>query len=231
VNLAKRLYELQQIDVDIKTQQDLLDDIERRLGENEELVEAKSKAGETKEQLSRTTNRRKELEWEVDDLGKSIKQISDKLYGGTVKNPKELVSLEQEVTLFKDKLRRTEDTLLDVMAEEESLQKTLVKDQAHLDDVEKKREEEQKDLTAQKAKVEIRLQELSKKRESVRTGIDASAIELYEALQSRKGEAVVKVVQGRCQGCRISLAMSEWQKAKSGAVVQCSSCSKILYLG
>jgi predicted nucleic acid-binding Zn-ribbon protein len=230
VNLAKRLYELQQIDVDIKTQQDLLDDIERRLGENEELVEAKSKAGETKEQLSRTTNRRKELEWEVDDLGKSIKQISDKLYGGTVKNPKELVSLEQEVTLFKDKLRRTEDTLLDVMAEEESLQKTLVKDQAHLDDVEKKREEEQKDLTAQKAKVEIRLQELSKKRESVRTGIDAS-IELYEALQSRKGEAVVKVVQGRCQGCRISLAMSEWQKAKSGAVVQCSSCSKILYLG
>jgi predicted nucleic acid-binding Zn-ribbon protein len=117
------------------------------------------------------------------------------------------------------------------MAEEESFQKTLVKDNAYLEDFEQKWTEEIKDLTAQKEREESKSQELSVKRESLISGIDASAIELYEGLQSRKGEAVVKVVQGRCQGCRISLAMSEWQKAKSGTVVQCSSCSKILYLG
>ena len=117
MNLAKRLYELQQIDVEVKTQQELLDDINRRLGENEELEEARSTATQTKEQLLHTTTRRKELEWEVDDLGKNVKQISDKLYGGTVKNPKELVNLEQEVNSFKEKLRQTEDTLLDVMAD------------------------------------------------------------------------------------------------------------------
>jgi predicted nucleic acid-binding Zn-ribbon protein len=231
MNLAKRLYELQQIDVEVKTQQELLDDIDRRLDENEELEKARSKATETKEQLLHTTTRRKELEWEVDDFGKNIKQISDKLYGGTVKNPKELVNLEQEVNSFKEKLRQTEDTLLDVMAEEETLQKKLTEVQAHLNDVEKQWQEEQKDLTVQKGKVESQLQELSNRRQSAGSGIDKSAIELYEGLQSRKGEAVVKVVQGRCQGCRISLAMSEWQKAKSGTVVQCSSCSKILYLG
>jgi predicted nucleic acid-binding Zn-ribbon protein len=231
MNLAKRLYELQQIDVEIRTQQGLLDDINKRLGSNEELEEARSKVNETKEHLSQITTRRKELEWDSDDLGKNIKQISDKLYSGTIKNPKELVNFEQELKQFKEKLTQTEDTLLDVMAEEESFQKTLVKDNAYLEDFEQKWTEEIKDLTAQKEREESKSQELSVKRESLISGIDASAIELYEGLQSRKGEAVVKVVQGRCQGCRISLAMSEWQKAKSGTVVQCSSCSKILYLG
>ena len=231
MNLAKRLYELQQIDVDIRTQQTLVDDINEQLGESQELIEAKTTVTETREQLSRIATQRKELEWEVDDLEKSIKQVDQKLYGGSVKNPKELVSLEQEVNSFKAKLGSTEDTLLDVMAEEETLQKTLVESDASLKDIEKKWKADQKDLGAQKGKLELQIQNLTEKRQSVASGIDTGAIVLYEGLQSRKGEAVAKVVQGRCQGCRISLAMSEWQKAKSGTIVQCSSCSKILYLG
>ena len=94
MNLAKRLYELQQIDVDIRTQQTLVDDINEQLGESQELIEAKTTVTENREQLSRIATQRKELEWEVDDLEKSIKQVDQKLYGGSVKgsNAAELFS-------------------------------------------------------------------------------------------------------------------------------------------
>jgi predicted nucleic acid-binding Zn-ribbon protein len=49
-------------------------------------------------------------------------------------------------------------------------------------------------------------------------------------VRTRKGNAVVKVEQGRCQGCHIKLSMNEWQKARTGVLVQCSSCGRILYL-
>ncbi|MEE8619379.1 MAG: C4-type zinc ribbon domain-containing protein [Dehalococcoidales bacterium] len=33
-----------------------------------------------------------------------------------------------------------------------------------------------------------------------------------------------------CRGCRISLSAAELQQARSGSLVQCSNCGRILFL-
>ncbi|MDI6814491.1 MAG: hypothetical protein QMC90_00160 [Dehalococcoidales bacterium] len=40
----------------------------------------------------------------------------------------------------------------------------------------------------------------------------------------QRGTAVAKVEQGLCRGCRISLSTAKLQQARSGSLVQCSSC-------
>jgi predicted nucleic acid-binding Zn-ribbon protein len=120
--LARTLYDLQQIDLDIQKEQDTLDDIKRNLTENEPLVQARAEIQAEKMHLGETEKQQRDLEYEIEDLRGSMKQINDKLYSGKEKNPKELVSLEKELDIFKTKLRQKEDNLLDLMAEMESLQ-------------------------------------------------------------------------------------------------------------
>ncbi len=231
MTLVKRLYDLQQIDFDIQREQEALDEISRQLGESEALLKAKAEFIAEQEHLAEMEKQQRDVEWEIEDLRTSIAQVNDKLYSGATKNPKELVSLEKEVGIFKANLREKEDKLLDLMAEAETTQDKIKLDGERLKKLEVEWKREQKALTQKQAKVENRLSDLSQKRQAVASEITPQTLELYEGIRLRKGQAVVKVEQGRCYGCHLTLSMNEWQRARAGALAQCSSCGRILYLG
>jgi predicted nucleic acid-binding Zn-ribbon protein len=231
MTLVKRLYDLQQIDLDIQREQEALDEISRQLGESEALLQAKADFLAEQEYLVEMEKQQRDVEWEIEDLRTSIAQVNDKLYSGATKNPKELVSLEKEVEIFKAKLREKEDKLLDLMAETETIQGKIKIDGERLKKLEVEWKQEQKALTQKQAKVENRLSDLSRKRQVIASEIIPQTLELYEGIRLRKGQAVVKVEQGRCHGCHLTLSVNEWQRARTGALIQCSSCGRILYLG
>jgi len=231
MTLAKTLYDLQQIDLNIQKEQETLDDINRQLGESEALTQVKSELLTEQKHLTETEKQQRDVEWEIEDLRSSIKQLNDKLYGGKNKNPKELVSLEKELENFKAKLRQKEDDLLDLMAEIESMQDKIKTNGERLNKLEEEWQQEQKDLTQRQAAVKRRLSDLSRKRKALASDIAKQTLELYEVIRVRKGQAVAKIEQGRCQGCRLNLAVNELQRARAGALIQCSSCGRILCLG
>ena len=231
MTLARTLYDLQQIDLNIQKEQETLDDINRQLGESEALSRVKAGLVAEKEHLAESEKKQRDVEYEIEDLRSSIKQVNDKLYGGKSKNPKELVSLEKEFEIFKAKLRQKEDDLLDLMAEIESVQDRIKISKERLGKLEEEWQREQKDLSQKQAKVKSRLSDLSRKRQALAADIAKQTLELYEGIRLRKGQAVVKIEQGRCQGCRLNLAVNELQRARAGDLIQCSSCGRILCLG
>jgi len=231
MTVARTLYDLQIIDLNIQKEQETLDDINRQLGESEALSQVKAELVAEKEHLAQTEKQQRDVEWEIEDLRSNSKQINDKLYGGKTKNPKELVSLEKELEIFKAKLRQKEDDLLDLMAEIEAAQDNTKINSERLSKLEGEWQQEQKDLSQRQAKVKSRLSDLSRKRQALASDIAKQTLELYEVIRSRKGQAVVKIEQGRCQGCRLNLAVNELQRARAGDLIQCSSCGRILCLG
>jgi predicted nucleic acid-binding Zn-ribbon protein len=230
MSLAKTLYDLQQIDLNIQKEQETLDDINRQLGESEALIQAKEAFQAEKKHLAEREKQQKDLEYEIDDLRNSIKKLNDKLYSGKEKNPKELVSLEKELEIFKTNLRQKEDDLLDLMTEIESVQDKIKIQSERLGKLEEEWRQEQKELTQRQAKVKSRLSELGRTRQTLASDIAKQTLELYEGIRVRKGQAVVKIEQGRCQGCRLNLAVNELQRARAGDLIQCSSCGRILCL-
>ncbi|MDP7525931.1 MAG: C4-type zinc ribbon domain-containing protein, partial [Dehalococcoidales bacterium] len=72
--------------------------------------------------------------------------------------------------------------------------------------------------------------DLEQKRQLITADIDAPTIELYQGVKKQRGTAVAKVEQGICIGCRISLSVSEFQRARTGNLVRCSSCGRILFV-
>jgi uncharacterized protein len=231
MTLARTLYDLQQIDLNIQKEQETLDDINRQLGESEALTQVKAELLAEQKHLAETEKQQRDVEWEIEDLRNSIKQVNDKLYGGKSKNPKELVSLEKELDIFKAKLRQKEDDLLDLMAEIESVQDRIKINSERLGNLEGEWQREQKELAQRQAKVKSRLSDLSRKRQALAADIAKQTLELYEGIRLRKGQAVVKIEQGRCQGCRLNLAVNELQRVRAGDLIQCSSCGRILCLG
>jgi predicted nucleic acid-binding Zn-ribbon protein len=230
MNLARRLYELQSIDLEIQSFRETLAQLDLQIGADEVVLKAKADLDAMKKHLAETSQKCRDMEWETEDLRKSISKLNEKLYGGKVGNPKELMSLEQELENFNTKLKGKEDDLLELMTEEEVTRKSIAIQSERVVRLEADWQQQQKVLVQKKHEVEKQLLELDKKRQEAASSIDSQALSLYEGLRLKRGQAVVRVEQGMCQGCRITLPMNEWQRAKSGTVVQCSSCGKILYL-
>ncbi|MDY6796233.1 MAG: C4-type zinc ribbon domain-containing protein [Actinomycetota bacterium] len=170
------------------------------------------------------------LEGDVQRLEDKLQREEGKLYGGTVANPKELRGLQAEVrslTRQKDKLE-TElleemERLDGVVAGEDELRSIH---EEILSAVMAKKEELEGELAGIHAEVE----RLEKEKDELRSQVDGELLELYDKLlESKNHVAVVKVVDGVCQGCRVELAGKEYDRfLKSDSVFRCSNCRRIL---
>jgi predicted nucleic acid-binding Zn-ribbon protein len=230
MTVAKRFFELQNVDQDIDEKTTALNSIIAQIDDKTKILEAEAELNVIKDRLRGIEKQRRDMEYEAEDLRRNISELHEKLYGGKVKNPKELMSMEQEKEMFQANLSKKEDSLLDLMEEEEADNKDLKTRERHLSDIKQEWKQRQKELVSDRETLETQLNQLNDKRKELVSGIESQELQVYDVIRVRKGNAVVRVEQGRCQGCHIKLPMNEWQKARTGALVQCSSCGRILYL-
>lgn len=229
---GRQLYELQEVDLEIDAKREALSHVMSRLGESEALAEARISLGEEEQHLAELERSQRDGEWEVEDVRAKAALLEEKLYGGAVKNPKELASLQEQVENLKRRRKGLEDKVLDIMAEVEMVQQKVSLKRREVARIDEEWRAEQASLSKEQAELGAALATLEQKRNELASRIDAASAELYQALRrKRQGRAVAKVEQGMCQGCRIVLPMSELQRARIGQeLVQCSSCERILYV-
>ncbi len=230
MTVASDLYHLQEIDLDIDTKEAAVRQTTARLGENETVLSARSRLAAEQAHLEELTKQQRALEWEIDDLSTKIKANDKDLYGGRIRNPKELSDLQAQTNVLKERCGQLEDRALAVMEEAETSRQTLARLTGELSSAERQWEADHQRLTAELAQLNEALTDLHAQRDQVRGGIDAQTLELYALIRRRRGTAVARVEQGICRGCRISLPVSELQQARAGRLVQCGSCSRVLYL-
>ena len=232
MTIAADLYALQEIDSAVEATKASLTAVEEQLGESEELIAGRQAVEEGRDALEDVGKQQRELEWKVDDLRSRLSDVEGKLYSGSVRNPKELGSMQEEANILRGQLRRREDELLDLMVRVEERQAALREAEESLTEVEERWRQDQKELASEKGKLEGELAGLEERRRQQSGLIEARVLALYDNLwERRQGRAVVKVERGMCGGCRISLPMTVLQKARSGMdVVQCVSCERILYV-
>lgn len=227
---AAELFALQETDLANDGAVARLIEVEAELGETEELIEARQRVYQCRERVRPLEERQKGLDWEAEEVRGKAAAIENKLYGGTVRNPKELEDFEADLTSLRGQLSRREDALLEVMLELEDAEAGLRQAEATLAEVKESWKAQQTSLQETQAKLKEEIEELEAKRTRQVDGMDAAALSLYQALREhRQGTAVAVVERGLCQGCRISLPMSVVQKARAGAgLVKCVSCERIL---
>ena len=230
MSLIGQLYKLQQLDLELQKNLQELSEVNQRLSDNKSLVAAESKLSSYKEQLDSVNSKQKSSEWELEDLQEKIRQIDGKLYSGTTKDPKELVNLEKEVKSLKSQIKSKEDALLGLMSQIEEIEVNLKTTAEEREQLRQEWEQKQETFGQRKSEIQTILTKLKEDRVTLAQQLDSEALNTYERIRLSRGQAVAKVERGKCQGCHIAVPTSQWQKVKAGDLIQCNSCSRILYL-
>jgi len=229
MSLAGQLHELQELDLALRSNQQAQSRISSQLGESREAARVRVKLAAEQQRLDELTRQQHSLEWEVEDLSVKIAATEGKLFGGTIRNPKELANLQREDDELKMRRGQLEDRVLELMDGVEAATKSINMHTAGLAKLEAEWRDQQQRLTAELEQLKKEESDLNRKRESLVAQIESTAIDVYQRLSTQKGTAVAKVEQGICRGCQITLPTTELQQVRGGGLVRCSSCGRILY--
>jgi predicted nucleic acid-binding Zn-ribbon protein len=230
MSVAKQLYELQELDLELESREQALAQVMAQLGEGQALFRARERLAAAKQRLEGLGHKQHTLEWEIADVSTKIAGAEEELYSGRTKNPKELSNLQHEIEVLKTKRSELEDQAIEVMEQVEAAAAAVGAMERELETLEAEWRAEQKKLAADKERLEAELERLKQKRATASSQVESEIVDFYAELKKQKGTAVALVEQGVCRGCRLSLSNAELQRARSGGLMQCSSCGRILFL-
>jgi predicted nucleic acid-binding Zn-ribbon protein len=230
MSVAKHLYELQEVDLELEGTEQALRRITGQLGEGSSVVKARDNLASESLRLEELKRQQHSLEWEIDDVGAKLTSLEEELYSGRIKNPKELANLQQEASGLKARRSELEDRALDIMGQVEATVAGVASMSSELEVLEAEWRGQQQRLEDEMERLKAMASDLKYKRELLSNQVEPQVVEFYDELKKQKGTAVATVEQGVCQGCRISLSNAELQRARSGGLMQCSSCGRILFL-
>jgi predicted nucleic acid-binding Zn-ribbon protein len=230
MGIAKQLYQLQELDLEIESNERALEQVTSQMGESREVSRTQNQLESAQQHLEELKHQQHSAEWEIDDIATKLIAAEETLFSGRVKNPKELTNLQHEVESLKAQRDRREDKTLEIMDQVEQSEAQVVTIRNQLEAMKAEWQRQQEQLSQESEKLKAILSDLEHKRQLLADGIEPQALAFYHNLREEKGTAVVRVEQGVCRGCRISLPTTDLQRARGGSLVQCSSCGRILFL-
>ena len=226
----RALYRLQKIDLEIDQRRRRIEAITALLEQDEALRTAKAQVTALQEALRPKETRAADVNLELQTVTGQIKQLSERLYGGSVRNPRELEDLEHKLAERQRRREHLEDTLLELMIESDELQSELAQANAHLEAVRTARAEEHHALTEELAQHRAELARLKAERQEAVRAVSAENLVLYKSLRARKrGRALAPLNGESCSACGVRQTTQSVQRVRQGQeIVTCASCGRIL---
>ncbi|MFC2007998.1 zinc ribbon domain-containing protein [Chloroflexota bacterium] len=230
MGITRQLFQLQEVDLEIESDEKTLNQKESQLGDNQIIIKAQAKIAASQQRLDELKQQQHTVGWEMDDVSSKITRAEEQMYSGKITNSKELSGLQHEVNTLKANCDRLETGALELIDAAETAEAELTAENNELVKLEGEWQTQQQKLATEIDQFKTRLSDLNSKRKQLTVGIDPQTMALYEKVRKQKGQALARIEQGICLGCRISLASSQLQQARSSNPAQCSSCGRILYL-
>ncbi len=230
---TETLYRIQELDAGIHELRGREENhpLKEELAKLEE--EAESNSGELEtavSSLEASKNKQGGMEKEVQQYEEKQSREEDKLYSGEVSSPKELRGLQAEVRSIKKHKDTLETDLLEEMERLDELDAAMGEIKSKAEGLRSLIDEKRKELDGEIAGIRDELARLEGEKAELRSGLDEELLELYDhLLESRQNLAVVKVIEGVCQGCRVELPGMEYDRfLKADTVFRCTNCGRIM---
>ncbi|MBZ0294430.1 MAG: hypothetical protein K8L99_17840 [Anaerolineae bacterium] len=224
------LYELQEIELTILKNRKRLGEIKAELEQNEAVQQARAGVETAQKTLSPLQTKARNLDLEIQSALEKAKTTEENLYSGSVKNPKELQDMQQEIVSLKKRHSDLETQLLETMFAVEEAEATLGESQTALDMITAQWQTEHQSLLEEQSELENHTRHLLESRRKVMADIPADALKLYESMKPRKHNMPVARMEGStCSVCGVSQNMSTEREVRSGRnITYCNNCGRIL---
>ena len=217
-----------------------IDSISKRMGEIDRIRKDNSGRRTIEDSLSKENSLLAEIKVQYENMEEKfhskkmkIEQSEASLYGGSIKNPKELQDLQSEIKSLKSNLSSLEDEQLQLMIDQETIEKEILEIQQTLQILDSQLEVQFSSLYSEEQEKKIALDKINQERKAVLEQVNSENLTIYQTLRkSKNGIALSTIEEGCCLVCGSTLTPADCQTAKSPLrMAYCSSCGRILYAG
>jgi uncharacterized protein len=200
--------ELDRLAKELKVHQDILDDEERRLQD--------------------LRLDRKAIEREVEQARNRRREFESQQY--KIRNNQEYQANMREIESMRQKASQYDDRALEILVQEEEIQKEIDRLARVVADEKRKHDEAAGRLRVDQAEVEGELAAKEAERGSVVDRLTPPLRAKYERIRRSKGDlAIVGVEDGACGGCGYALPPQRVQEVRRNRdIVLCEGCGRIL---
>jgi uncharacterized protein len=231
VSQTGALYHLQMLDSQHDATRSRLAEIEVLLSQNEAVRAAQATLDAASGHLQQWRTRSVDLELERGQLADEASSAEQRLYSGSVKNPREMSDLQDKIASLSHRREALEEPLLEAMMESEQGESDVTRAQSELQRILEQQAEELGMLMSEQATLRDKLSQLQTSIEQSRRTIQDSNLALYDKLRARPGGIAVASLdaEGECSSCGVQVTSRQAQQVKHGDVFPCPTCGRILF--
>ena len=230
MNSIQDLIELQKIDSQLAEIEELLGDLPIKV------TELKNKEDSLTSDFERGKSRLKEIaleqhktEMNLAEFKEKIDKLKDQLF--LVTNNKQYDALMLEIDHLKENLDRNETTELELLEEKDQLAEQVKSQEQSLESLSKELSSKQVNLEQALAASSSEKKDLESRRKETAKDLSASVLARYNRiLSARNGLAVVSLEGRSCGGCGAALPPQLVAEVKTLMTIQnCSICTRFLF--
>lgn len=159
------------------------------------------------------------------------KNYQQKLYQGTVTNPKELANIEKEIEALGRQQSDLDGRILELMDGTEQAQAALTVAEEQARQADGHRGAVVSAFRSRHEALDLELTDLARQRLETEAAVeDKALLKRYEAIRAKPGGIGIARIEGNaCGGCHMTLSATSIKAVKEGAQVQtCENCGRLL---
>ena len=225
------LAQLSEVDLAVDAHKARLAEIAEAAREPAALVEARRSLARAESELEHCRAVQTELEAAQKAVVGKLTRAETRLYGGGVRNPKELEDLQLDVAQLRRQRNQAEDNLLEALICTETAAQTQAEQAALLERLTAEQARKHAALRAEHAQIKAKLAAELAQQAAARQAVPAALLAIYDNLRPRRGgRAVAKLDGEECSACLVAASPFSLEAARFGdELVYCSNCGRLLW--
>lgn len=226
---AAELLELQRADDRLAALNAEIEAVQSRLRGSEELERARVRAADAAAERDRANAEAAQAEHAGKALRERARVLDRQLYGGSIRNPQELLTLQREQEELRPRIAAADEVEMSLMEAAEAAGAASTEATAEVAAVEEQRRAAAGPDAAQLEQLRRDLDAAVAERDLIASRRTPGELSLYARVAAKHRPAVVRLAGDNCGGCRLPLGMNEVRAVRSrNSTVQCSSCDRIV---
>lgn len=227
---AEELYRLQEIELSTLRIRKRLQEIAAALANEETVRAAQAQVDHARRILTPLHTHALDLDLEIKSNIEKTRAADERLYSGTVRNPKELQDLQQEIESLRKWRGELETQSLETMFLVEEAEAALSAAEADLTRIRQEWESAHGHLLDEQAELKSQLEQNRQRRERILSLITPENVQIYDSLKVKKNNQPVALMQGNtCSMCGVAQNMAVEREARQGRqLAYCTNCGRIL---
>jgi predicted nucleic acid-binding Zn-ribbon protein len=216
----------------VEKERELRDEIERvesLLASDPNVAHAEGALGEARAQRDSIQLRLREHDRERESQRARLRSREKELMSGRIRNPTELMQLNQEVQHMKASFAEKEEAELQLMEEGELAEQAVVEAAERLQDTRSRSASDEPGLRRDLESWQTELAAVKTDSEAIWAELSPASRQAY--LRVRTHPPVAEVDRNQCLACHVTVTSSGMQALRKGEeIVHCENCGRILVM-